>query len=146
MQRLITSGADAKQIDVIVDPVAVTVPLVPTENVWASVTIEGMHHAGMHEVALHLTDGLVAHIGVLAPHEGRNTIRLILWDFLKHAFETVGPCSASIHKTERFAPTWDKPYGEPDTQDVIDTFSILTTGYCTACAPYTDFTDDIPEL
>jgi len=153
MKRLITSGADSKQIDAITEPTYVTVPLRPTENVWASVLVEGLHTAGMHEVALPLlteppsppTSPTVAHLGVIARGEGRNAIRLILFDYLAHAYETVGPCTARIHVGNRFKSGVPR---EPESTalDLMDTYSILTTGMCTTCAPYANFDDDIPDI
>lgn len=147
MQNLVVTVADAKQIDAIEDATTVSVPLLPTKGVWAWVTIESMHHAGMHEVVLPFNSG--HHLGVLAGGEGRNAIRLMLWEWLTHEYRTVGPCSSTLlHKRmvgKRFSPGWEKK-AEPSHEDIADTFMVILTGHCLTCHPYTDFSADIPVI
>lgn len=153
------ANLDAAQIDMIDDPEPVTVPIMPSKDVWAICQVVGLHIGGMHEVFVTLKHQPIKgtgrfepkkdlhSIGVLAPGEGRYAIRLILFEWLKHKWVTGPECSAPTHN---FAvkPRWPvvPRMTDPTNDQLVDLWFMLTEGACSSCAGFLDISDDVPEV
>ena len=159
MELMMKNSLDHPSVDAIAEPTEVTVPLMPSRDYWAMTEVRPIHVGGMHEfyirVRIPKDDGLHLageysdeYVGMIAPGEGRNAMRLILFEWLKFKFITVPPCSSRVHpRGDIFGPRAGRQerYTEPTAVQLCITHDLLTMGICQACAVLADTSHDIPE-
>lgn len=157
MEQMMKRSLDHQAMDAIAEPTEVTVPLMPSQDYWAKTEVRPIHVAGMHEFYVWIRqEGSMAdepeYVGMLAPGEGRNAMRLILFEWLKFKFITVPACSSRVHPagdvfaqrgTGRFPPS--PRATDPTPIQVCTTYDLLTMGVCRACAELMDTSRDVPE-
>jgi hypothetical protein len=129
--------------------VDVEVPMMPTSNQWAHVTLEpAQDFPGLaFEVILPETDarnsdGELHMLGYLHPGEGRYVIRSMIYDWFRGEvpLETL-KCSSRSHKFMQ-QMRWEQDMADEHKQ-VAQLWSVWTTGSCLACSFNTDGLDDL---
>lgn len=121
-------------------PQILAVPLVPTRNVWAKVTIGGLHESGARFVYL-VTNLRIApsvtadrrFLGFLHPDEGRNVIRSMVYDwFQANTTDLLVVCSVTAHGyKESMALSVMLSNGGIDA--LAQRWTIWETGRCLMC-------------
>jgi hypothetical protein len=87
-------------------------------------------------------------VGYLDQGEGRRPMRLVLLEWLRSKYYTVGPCPSNRHKRYEFSleERRQKNLDSKQMEVLHDVASILSIGQCRRCAATVHESDLVPDL
>lgn len=140
IEELIRTGKDSDLLDY-----EVSVPVIPSENLWARVGIYDDKPNGYRTIVISADtgDGIsdVYELGTLVPGEGRLAIRSVLVDWLLgQPFR----CNRSTHQYHEQKYLSSLVPGS--SADIAERLSMAENGSCTRCRLFENPDEDVPEL